>query len=130
VALRFLSQEWADTLTRTLNASGDFRTALAGQHATLQQVITTSGGDVRYWMRIVDGTLSMGIGEADNPDATITESYDTAVALARRELSPVTGFMMGRIKVDGNMGMLLGLQGALGQLADAMSAMDVDYSAP
>jgi putative sterol carrier protein len=130
VALRFLSQEWADALTGTLNASEDFRRALAGQNATLQQVITTGDDDVRYWMRIVDGTLSMGIGEADNADATITESYDTAVALARRELSPVTGFMMGRIKVDGNMGMLLGLQGALGQLADAMSAMDVDYSAP
>ena len=129
MALKFLSQEWADTLTGTLNDSDDFRKAVAGQNATLQQVITTADGPVRYWMRIVDGTLSMGIGDAELPDATITESYDTAVALAKRELSPVTGFMMGRIKVDGNMGLLLGLQGALGQLADAMSAMDVDYSA-
>jgi putative sterol carrier protein len=129
VALKFLSQEWADALTGTLNAKDDFKKALGGQNATLQQVITTGDGEVHYWMRIADGTLAMGIGEAEQPDATIRESYDTAVALAKRELSPVTGFMMGRIKVDGNMGMLLGLQGALTQLADTMATMDVDYSA-
>ncbi len=35
--------------------------------------------------------------------------------------------MMGKIKVDGNMGLLLGLAGALGKLADAMAALDVEY---
>ncbi len=69
----------------------------------------------------------MGMGELDAPDATITQSYATAVALAKRELSPVTGFMMGKIKVDGNMGLLMGLAGALGKLADAMAELDVQY---
>jgi putative sterol carrier protein len=69
----------------------------------------------------------MGIGDLEGAEATITQSYDTAVALAKRELSPVTGFMMGKIKVAGNMGLLLGLQGVLGQIAESMSAMDVEY---
>jgi putative sterol carrier protein len=49
------------------------------------------------------------------------------VALAKREINPVTAFMMGKIKVDGNMGMLMGLAGALGKLADAMGTLDVAY---
>ncbi len=47
--------------------------------------------------------------------------------LAKSELSAVTAFMTGKIKIAGNMGLLLGLQGALAQLADAMAKIDVEY---
>jgi len=127
VSVRFLSQEWADALKANLNGSDAFRQAAAGKRATLQQVITGPTGDVRYWTVIDDGTIDMGFGDAPNPDATIAQSYDTAAALAKREMSPVTGFMMGKIKVDGNMGMLLGLQSVLAQLPEAMSRIDVEY---
>jgi putative sterol carrier protein len=49
------------------------------------------------------------------------------VALAKNELNPVTAFMTGKIKIAGNMGLLLSLQGALARLPIAMSAIDVDY---
>jgi putative sterol carrier protein len=127
VSVKFLSPEWADELTARLNERDDFRTAAAGTNATIQQVITRDDGDTHYWTRLEDGSIAMGIGDTDGADATITQSYDTAVALATRELSPVTGFMMGKIKVAGNMGLLLGLQGVLGQIAGAMGEMDVEY---
>jgi putative sterol carrier protein len=63
----------------------------------------------------------------DAPDATITQSYDSAAALAKGELSAVTAFMTGRLKIAGNMGMILGLQGALAQLPAAMAKIDVEY---
>ena len=69
----------------------------------------------------------MGVGDADGPDATITQSYETAVELAKSELSVVTAFMTGKVKVGGNMGLLMGLQGALSQLPGAMQAVDTDY---
>ena len=84
-------------------------------------------GETRYWIRIVDQTIDMGVGDVDGPDATISQSYDTAVGLARSEVSPVTAFMTGKIKVDGNMGMLMGLQGVLTQIPEAMRAIDVEY---
>lgn len=127
MTMRFLSEEWAIALAKHLNESENFKEAAGTQSATIQQVITTSEGQTHYWTRIADGTIEMGLGDTDAPDATITQSYETAVALAKRELSPVTGFMMGKIKVAGNMGQLLGLQGVLGQIADAMGAMDVEY---
>lgn len=126
MAVKFLSTEWADAVKAALNSSADFKEAAANQKATVQQVIN---GDTQthYWIVIADGTIDMGVGDASAPDATITQSYDTAVGLAKGSVSAVTAFMTGKIKVTGNMGMLLGLQGALSQLPIAMGTFDVEY---
>jgi putative sterol carrier protein len=126
--MRFLSEEWASAVMETVNAGDEFAKAAGSAAARIQQVITLDAGEpAHYWTIVSDGKIELGVGDVDNPDATITQSYDTAVALARREANPVTAFMMGKIKVDGNMGMLMGLAGALGKLADAMATLDVEY---
>jgi putative sterol carrier protein len=125
--VKFLSPEWADALKAELNGSDEFRKAASGHSARIQQVITTADGDTHYWITIVDGTIDLGVGDVEGEDATITQSYEAAAALARGELSPVTAFMTGRLKIAGNMGMILGLQGALSQLPAAMAKIDVAY---
>jgi putative sterol carrier protein len=127
VTVKFLSEPWAEALKAELNGSEEFRRAAAGQRATIQQVITNTGGETHYWISIVDGQIDLGVGDVDAPDATITQSYDSAAALAKGELSAVTAFMTGRLKIAGNMGMILGLQGALAQLPAAMAKIDVEY---
>jgi len=127
VTVPFLSTEWADAVKAQLNANEEFRAAASGQNATIQQIITTGADETHYWNENGDGTIQMGVGGADEPDATITQSYETAVKLATSELSVVTAFMTGKVKVAGNMGMLMGLQGALSQLPAAMQAVDTDY---
>jgi putative sterol carrier protein len=127
VSVKFLSTEWADAVKAELNANDAFRQAAASQQATIQQVISSDEGDTHYWIVIAEGAIDMGVGDADAPDATITQSYDTAVKLAKSELSVVTAFMTGKVKVAGNMGMLMGLQGALSQLPTAMQAVETDY---
>ena len=127
MAVRFLSDEWAQALKAELNEDAAFKEAAAGKTATIQQVIGGGDDETHYWIRIADGVIDMGLGDAEGPDATITESYETAVALAKSELSPVTAFMTGKIKVAGNMGMLLGLQSVLALLPTAMAAIDVAY---
>jgi putative sterol carrier protein len=127
VAVKFLSPEWAEQLTATLNSRDSFKAAAAGKKARLQQVIT---GDTqtRYWIVIDDGAIEMGLGDLELPvDATITQSYETAVGLAQRTVNPVTGFMLGKIKVDGNMGMLMGLTAVLQELPEAMATIETDY---
>lgn len=127
MAVKFLSTEWADAVKTQLNANDDFRRAAANQRATLQQVITSGEGDTHYWIEIADGAIDLGVGDTDAADATITQSYETAVKLAKSELSVITAFMTGKVKVTGNMGLLMGLQGALSQLPGAMQAVDTDY---
>jgi putative sterol carrier protein len=127
VSVKFLSEEWAEALKRELNQNEDFRQAAAGKHATIQQVITGGERDTNYWITIADGSIDLGVGDVEGEDATITQSYDSAAALARGELSAVTAFMTGRLKVAGNMGLILGLQGAFAQLPAAMAKIDVEY---
>ena len=127
MAVKFLSDDWAQALKTELNRSDTFRQAAAGQKATIQQVITGADGETQYWITIDDGTIDLGTGDIEGEDATITQSYDTAAALAKGELSPVTAFMTGKLKIGGNMGMILGLQGALAQLPAAMHTIDVEY---
>jgi putative sterol carrier protein len=127
VAVKFLSDEWAQALKAELNASESFKEAAAGKTATIQQVIGGGESEIRYWISIADGAIDMGIGDASTADATITETYETAVALAMSELSPVTAFMTGKVKIAGNMGLLLGLQSVLALLPAAMAAIDVEY---
>jgi len=127
MSVKFLSDEWAQALKAELNESEDFRQAAAGHKATIQQIITGAEGTTNYWITIGDGKIDLGVGDIDGEDATITQSYDSAAALAKGELSPVTAFMTGRLKIAGNMGMILGLQGALAQLPAAMAKIDVEY---
>ena len=76
---------------------------------------------------IADGAIDMGVGDADAPDATITQSYDTAVKLAKSELSVVTAFMTGKVKVAGNMGCSWDCRARCRSCPTAMQAVETDY---
>jgi putative sterol carrier protein len=127
VPVKFLSDEWIQQVKERLNASDGFRTGSAGAKATLQQVVSTSEGESRYWIVIDHGTVDMGPGDTPSPDATITQDYETAVALAKSEINPVSAFMSGKLKVGGSMMLLMQLQGAFAELPKVMAEMDVDY---
>jgi putative sterol carrier protein len=127
VPVQFLSDEWTVELKRRLNDSDAFRAAAGSTNATIQNVIATSDGQKRYWIKIADGGVDLGAGHAEQADATIEQDYDTAAALARSELNPVTAFMTGKIRINGSMMLLMQLQGALTELAREMQEMDVDY---
>ena len=128
MSVRFLSEEWAAALKEALNVDEAFRSAAADTSARIQQVITQDGDqETRYWIVLEKGAIDMGIGDLDPVDATITQSYETAAALSRGEVNAVTAFMTGKIKVAGNMGLLLSLQGVLTRLPAAMSSIQTEY---
>lgn len=127
MSVQFLSDEWTKELKERLNASDEFKKGVGSTAATIQQVITGPDGERQYWIRVGDGSVDMGSGDIAAPDATIIQDYETAVALARSELNPVTAFMTGKLRIAGNMMLLMQLQGALSEFPKAMQEMDVDY---
>lgn len=128
MGVKFMSEEWTRAVQDALNATEAFRTAAGSAEALLQQVVNTADGEVRYWFKLAGGEASLGVGQAEGEiDATITQDYDTAVALSKNELSPTAAYMSGKIKVAGNLMKLMQLQGPLSQLTVALKDVDVDY---
>jgi putative sterol carrier protein len=128
MAVKFLSQEWADQLTAALNSSDDFAAAAAAHQTRIQQVVTGGpGGESRYYFTVDHGAAQIGLGEAEGAEATISQSYDTAVAISKRELAPQEAFMQGKLRVNGNLMKLLALQEVMSALGRAVDKLDVDY---
>lgn len=128
MAVKFLSQEWADAMTQAVNSSDVFVAAARGRQARVQQVVAeTPEGETRYYFTLENGTALIGLGEVENADATVNQDYDTAVAISKREMHPQQAFMQGKVRISGNLMKLLQLQGVLSAFGDAVSGVDVDY---
>jgi len=53
--------------------------------------------------RIKDGQLDLVQGQPENPDFTVTASSETALKLFDKTMNPMTAFMMGKVKVRGDL---------------------------
>lgn len=129
MAVKFLTEEWASTMTEALNSSDEFKKAATGQQVKLQQVVTDTpdGDEVKYYFTLDGGTADIGIGEATDAEATITQNYETAVAIVKQELNAQNAFMQGKLKVTGNMMKLMQLQGVFNAMPKAANDVEVEY---
>jgi putative sterol carrier protein len=128
VAVKFLSEEWAQAITDALNSSEAFQKAATGQQAKIQQVVTDSpDGEVKYYFKLESGSADVSLGELADAEATISQNYDTAAAINRSELNAQNAFMQGKLKISGNMMKLMQLQGVINAMPQAVSDVEVDY---
>lgn len=128
MAVKFLSQEWAEAMTNSLNDSDAFKSAAGGQSTKLQQVVTdVDGGEVKYYFVLDNGTAEVSLGEIKGAEATVTQNYDTAAGLQKGEVNAQQAFMQGKLKVSGNMMKLMQLQGVIGAMPKAVADVEVEY---
>lgn len=127
MGIKFLSDEWATAVTEALNASDAFKQAAGTQAVKLQQVVTTPEGETRYSFKIENGQAEVKVGDIENPDATLTQDYETAVALSKSELTGTAAYMSGKLKVSGDLMKLMQLQGIFNTLPQAVAGLDVEY---
>lgn len=66
---------------------------------------------------LLDGVNGKASNEDGNADATVTVSWDDFVNLAKGQLDPTMALMRGKLKVDGDMSVIMKLQGLISRFA-------------
>lgn len=125
---KFLSPEWAQEVTETLNNHAGFKSAMG--NAELGVAFNVGGspeGDVPYYLKSSGGNTSVALGTLDNADVTINTNYETASAISKGELNVQTAFMTGKLKVAGNLAKLMMHQSAINQWSSAVKDQAVEY---
>ena len=125
---QFLSDDHMAAATAALNADEAFVNSIANITMQLQFHVTEApSGDIDYHLSVVDGAAKMATGELEGADVSITSDYETATALFQGDLNTQMAFMTGKIKVAGNMAVLMMNQGVINQWGAAIADLDVDY---
>jgi putative sterol carrier protein len=128
VAYKFLSEEWASAVKAALADDPGFKSSIANAELTLQFNISGApDGDKAYYLLADNGSSDLALGTADDPDVTVGQTYETAVAIATGDLNTQTAFMTGKLKVSGNLAKLMMYQGAISQWQNAVKEVDVEY---
>jgi putative sterol carrier protein len=126
VAVKFLSEEWAKAVTEAVNTNDAFKQQAQGKTVKVQQVVTTPE-EAKYFFKLEDGRAEVSVGELPDAEATLTQDYDTAVALSKNELNATAAYMSGKLKIQGDLMKLMQLQGLFSTLPQAIKELDVEY---
>lgn len=85
---------------------------ISGLTTTYQ--INLSGDDGgTYTLKVVDGVATTSVGEAEVADCTLSMSVKDFKKLLLGKLNATGSFMMGKLKVDGSLGLALKLESLL-----------------
>lgn len=125
---KFLSEEWASEVTAALGQHQGFKNAIGSAELGIQFVVTDGpDGDAEYHLKSSGGNTTMAVGNLENADVTVRQSYETAVAISKGELNTQTAFMTGKVKVSGNLAKLMMHQSAIQQWNVATTDLEVEY---
>ena len=125
---KFLSEEWANAVTAALNSHDGYKNAIGAADLAIQfETEDGPDGEVNYYLSSSAGSSSMALGDIQDADVTVKQSYDTATAISKGDLNTQTAFMTGKLKVSGNLAKLMMHQNAIAQWGAAVSTLDVEY---
>lgn len=127
MAVKFLSEEWVRAVRDGLSVSDGFKEVTASQRSRIQQIVMTEeGDDIRYWIVLDEGAVDMGLGPTNDADVTIMSDYETAVALAKGELSATNAYFGGRVRIT-NVMSAMSLLGALSKYGEVVRSIETEY---
>lgn len=120
----FLSTEWIDALDHAASTDADMAGRTAGMDLVVQQEITgVDGGPVNYHMTFRDGSVSVTAGIHPSPTVRFSQDVVAAVEIASGATSAQRAFMTGRLRVGGDLSVLLAHGEALAELGDVFGGV-------
>jgi putative sterol carrier protein len=119
---RYLTQDWFDAAQRAFTADTSLANASTEIVLTVQQVVTGGpDGDITYHVVVDRDTVRIAPGESSEPTVTFIQSWDTASAIGRGELSAQGAFMTGLIRVRGDLPRLVEHGNVFGGVDDVLA---------
>ena len=120
--MRYLSPEWIDAAQRALAADPALPEALAGVTLTVEQAVDgVTAGAARWHITIGGGRVALAPGPAEQADLRFTTTYETAAQIATGRLAAQRAFVEGRLRVGGDLALLLTHQRAVAAVDDALA---------
>lgn len=122
--LAFLTPPWLAALDDAARADQALAAATSGLRLVIEQrVHGTPAGDVTYHVVLDHGEVAVAGGPADSPTVTFDQDHATARGIAAGTESAQRAFMSGRLRVGGDLRVLLEHQASLLALGDVFAAV-------
>lgn len=122
---QFLSSEWVAELDEAVQASDPLHEAMTDVDLTIQQVVTNGStpddADTAWHVVVSRGSVRVHPGRATDPSVTFTQDRATALAVGRGELSAQAAFMLGKLRLGGDVSLLMTHQSAFMGLEDVFA---------
>lgn len=127
MGVKFLSDDHFAAATAALNGDDAFVSAIANIDMGIQfHVSEAPEGEASFYLTAGDGAATMAGGELDDADVSISSTYETALAMFNGELNTQMAFMTGKIKVAGNMAVIMMNQNVINHWAAIVAKLDVE----
>lgn len=122
--MRYLSDRWFDAARDALAGDARLPGAVAGITLSVEQVVEGGpDGTVTWHLDLADGRVTLGTGPAARPDLRFTTAYDTAARIAAGTLSAQRAFAEGRLRVGGDLSLLITHQRAVAAVDDVLAGV-------
>lgn len=122
----YLSDEWMERAAAALATSSELAERTADLDlAVAYEVTGAPGGKVIYTLRFDHGTTALESSVSDAPVSFVLD-YDSAAAIARGDLSAQAAFMQGRLKLVGDVNVLIRDGAVLDGITDALGTLRSD----
>ena len=122
--VQYLSDEWMDEAAAALAAHPVMGGPADGEPVLLQYEVTAApGGKRSYALRCTPEGVTLEPGPHKDASTSFTLDYDVAAQIARGDLSAQAAFMQGRLKLGGDVMVLVRQHALLDDLGDALGPL-------
>ena len=116
------SDAWIDAADAAARADAALREASVGRRMVIGQEVVDGGRRTRWHLVLDDGEVAVRPGWPDDPDVTFSQDAAVADRVARGEVAARTAFVLGQVRLGGDVARLLEVAPALTGLGDVFAA--------
>lgn len=113
---------WIAAADAAARADAGLREAAVGRHVVIGQEVVDDGRRTRWHLVLDDGEVAVRAGWPDDPDVTFSQDAAVADRIARGEMAARTAFVLGQVRLGGDVDRLMEVAPALAGLGDLFAA--------